>query len=266
MRNIQKEIQENLDAIERKHHVRILLAVESGSRAWGFSSPDSDYDVRFIYMHEPKEYLRIDVWKDTIEWQLDEVLDINGWDLKKALLAFAKGNPNIMEWANSPTVYRKAPEWDGIREIAMQYFSKKSALCHYYGTANNTYMSFLTGEQIRYKKYFYALRPLLCCRWIERYQEAPPMEFEKLLTLFDGTETDLNDQLLAAIRELLSQKAMTKEKELNPQMPAIIGFISDECRRQKALSDTALDDHKHDYTALNECFRAVLGWRAEYNQ
>ena len=154
MRDIQKEIQEKLDAIEQQNHVRILLAVESGSRAWGFASPDSDYDVRFIYMHEPKEYLRIDVRKDTIEWQLDEVLDINGWDLKKALLAFAKGNPNIMEWANSPIIYRKAPEWDGIREIAMQYYSEKSALCHYYGTANNTYLSFLTGEQIRYKAAF----------------------------------------------------------------------------------------------------------------
>lgn len=259
MRDIQKKIQENLDAIEQQNHVRILLAVESGSRAWGFASPDSDYDVRFIYIHEPKEYLRIDARKDTIEWQLDEVLDINGWDLKKALLAFAKGNPNIMEWANSPIIYRKAPEWDGIQETAMQYFAEKSALCHYYGTANNTYLSFLTGEQIRYKKYFYALRPLLCCRWIERYHEAPPMEFEKLLALFDGTESDLDDQLLAVIRELLSRKAVTEEKDLNPQMPVIIGFITEECRKQKEISDTTPDDHKHDYTALNECFRAVLG-------
>ena len=85
------------------------------------------------------------------------------------------------------------------------------------------------------------------------------MEFEKLLKLFDGTEADLNDQLFAAIRELLSRKAVTEEKDLNPQMPVIIGFITEECRRQKEISDTAPDDHKHDYTALNECFRAVLG-------
>ena len=259
MRDIQKEIRENLDAIEEKYKVRILLAVESGSRAWGFASPDSDYDVRFIYMQKPKEYLRIDARKDTIEWQLDEVLDINGWDLKKALLAFAKGNPNIMEWANSPIIYREAPEWKQIRQTAMQFFSEKSALCHYYGTANNTLQSYLTGDMIRYKKYFYALRPLLCCRWIERHHEAPPMEFEKLLALFDGTEAELDDRLLAATRELLSRKALTEEKDLNPQMPAIIEFITDECRKQEEISDTAPDDHKHDYTALNECFRAVLG-------
>lgn len=139
MREIQREIQENLDAIEKQYAVRILLAVESGSRAWGFASPDSDYDVRFIYVHKPEEYLRVDAIKDVIEWQLDEVLDINGWDLKKALLAFGKGNPNVMEWANSPIVYRKSNDWDDVWKAASAYFSEKSALCHYYGTGNSTY-------------------------------------------------------------------------------------------------------------------------------
>ena len=142
MRDILKEIRENLDAIENQYDVKILLAVESGSRAWGFASPDSDYDVRFIYVHRPEEYLRIDTMKDVIEWQLDEVLDINGWDLRKALLAFGKGNPNVMEWANSPIIYRKAAEWAPVKEAALHYFSEKSALCHYYGTANSTLQVF----------------------------------------------------------------------------------------------------------------------------
>ena len=260
MRDIQKEIRENLDAIEQKYHVKILLAVESGSRAWGFASPDSDYDVRFIYVHARKEYLRIDTMKDVIEWQLDEVLDINGWDLKKALLAFAKGNPNVMEWANSPIIYREAPEWETLKETAFRYFSEKSALCHYYGTANNTYLSFLTGDQIRYKKYFYALRPLLCCRWIERNHQVPPMEFEALLGLFSEEEECLTPELYASLRELLDRKAETEEKDLNPQMPAIIDFIQSECQRQKQISDTAPDDHKHDYTELNMVFRRILGY------
>ena len=136
---------------------------------------------------------------------------------------------------------------------------RKSALCHYYGTANSTLQSFLTGDMIRYKKYFYALRPLLCCRWIERHHEAPPMEFKKLLALFDGAEADLNETLLSAIRDLLSRKVVTEEKDLNPQMPVIIDFISEECRRQKEISDAAPDDHKHDYTVLNGCFRTAIG-------
>lgn len=258
MRDIAREIQEKLDAIEERYNVTILLAVESGSRAWGFASPDSDYDVRFIYMQQPEEYLRIDAAKDVIEWQLDEVLDINGWDLKKALLAFGKGNPNVMEWANSPIIYRKADIWDELKAAAFSYFSEKSALCHYYGTANSTLQGYLTGEQIRYKKYFYALRPLLCCRWIERFHQIPPMQFETMLKLFDGAEPDLNEELLSAIRELLLRKADTEEKDLNPQMPVIIDFIRSECERQKQISYAAPDDHRHDYMELNEAFRNAL--------
>ena len=258
MRDIQKEIRENLDAIEKRYDVKILLAVESGSRAWGFASPDSDYDVRFVYVHRPEEYLRIDTMKDVIEWQLDEVLDINGWDLRKTLLAFGKGNPNVMEWANSPIIYRKAAEWDALKEAAMQYFSEKSALCHYYGPANSTLQGFLTGDMIRYKKYFYALRPLLCCRWIERYHAVPPMEFGKLLTMFSEPDDVLTQELYAAIQELLVRKAETEEKDLNPQMPAIISFIREECARQKQISDAAPDDHRRDYAELNEAFRGLL--------
>ncbi len=258
MRDIQREIRENLDAIEEKYEVKILLAVESGSRAWGFASPDSDYDVRFIYAHRPEEYLRVDPMKDVIEWQLDEVLDIKGWDLRKALWAFGKGNPNVMEWASSPIVYRKAEEWDFLKETALHYYSEKSALCHYYGTANSTLHGFLTGEMIRYKKYFYALRPLLCCNWIERYHSVPPMEFDKLLAMFSEPDEVLTQELYAAIRELLVRKAETVEKDLNPQMPVIIDFIRNECVRQKQLSGSAPDDHRHDFAELNGAFRKAL--------
>ena len=260
MRDIQKEIQDNLNQIEEQYDVQILLAVESGSRAWGFASADSDYDVRFIYVHKPEEYLRIDSMKDVIEWQLDEVLDINGWDLRKALLAFGKGNPNVMEWANSPIIYRKSKYWDALREVAMNYFSEKSALCHYYGTANSTLKGYLTGDRIRYKKYFYALRPLLCCRWIEKYHTAPPMEFAKLLALIEDGDRDdvLTEELYNGIQDLLARKAATEEKDLNPQMPVIIDFIQSECVRQKQLSDAASDDHRHDYGELNEAFRNLL--------
>ncbi len=258
MRDIQKEIQENLSLIEEKNNVRILMAVESGSRAWGFASPDSDYDVRFIYAHSKEEYLRVDPIKDVIEWKLDEVLDINGWDLKKALLAFAKGNPGIMEWANSGVIYRSSRTWEKIKTPAIHYFSEKAALCHYYGLAKNTLETHLQGESVRYKKYFYALRPLLCCKWIGRYHEAPPMEFQTLLTLFDGSDPDLNADLFTSIQTLLERKAVTEEKDLNPQIPLIIDFIRAESARQKTISDTLPDDRKRDFSAINEAFRLAL--------
>ena len=97
--------------IEEKEHVRVLHVVESGSRAWGFASPDSDYDVRFIYVRDKKFYLSLKDNKDFIDWELNEVLDINGWDLKKALQHFHKSNATLFEWSNSPVVYYTTDEW-----------------------------------------------------------------------------------------------------------------------------------------------------------
>ena len=107
-------IPEKIAEIEQKENVKILHCVESGSRAWGFSSPDSDFDVRFIYVRPKEFYLRLDQTRDVIEWQLDDVLDINGWDLKKALTLLYKSNPTLFEWNNSPIVYKTTPEWAEI--------------------------------------------------------------------------------------------------------------------------------------------------------
>ena len=252
MRDILKEIQEKLDEIEKKENVKILHAVESGSRSWGFASPDSDYDVRFVYVRPKESYLSIEEPKDMIEYQLDEVLDINGWDLKKALKLFAKGNATLFEWSGSPVVYRTTPEWERIREVSKQYFSEKTAVCHYYGTANSTYMEHLQGEMVRYKKYFYALRPLLAAEYIERHHEAPPVLFADLLNM------ELPETFRSALDELLEIKKRTTEKEMNPQMPAIREFIETELKKQKEIGDRLPNDHNKDLEALNKIFREVL--------
>ncbi len=248
MRDIVKEINEKLDEIEEKENVRILHAIESGSRAWGFASPDSDYDVRFIYARRREDYLRLDEPRDVIEWQLDDVLDINGWDLKKALKQFARGNATLFEWSGSPIVYRTTDEWYRIREVSKQYFSEKSAVYHYYGTANSTYQEYLQGDTVRYKKYFYALRPLLAAEYIEKYHTAPPVLFDDLL------ELDLDPELRTAIDELLEAKKRTTEKEENSQMPVIKKYIEDEIKKQKAIADELADDHNKDWSALDKVF------------
>lgn len=245
-------IKNKLMEIEERENVTILLAIESGSRAWGFASPDSDYDVRFIYVRPMEEYLRLDSPKDTIEWQLDEVLDINGWDLKKALTQFKKGNATLFEWSNSPVVYKRTDIWDKIYEVAKSYFSAKTGIYHYYGTARNTYETYLQDELVKYKKYFYALRPLLACRYIEEYNCPPPVLFDDLLKL------DLPVELRQGIDELLEIKKATQESDLNPQIPVIQEFISKELVKQKELTDVTEDDHNKDWTALNKLFYEVI--------
>ena len=198
------------------------------------------------------EYLRLDPPKDTIEWQLDEVLDINGWDLKKALIQFRKGNATLFEWSNSPVVYKRTEIWDKIYNVAKSYFSAKTGIYHYYGTARNTYESYLQSELVKYKKYFYALRPLLACKYIEEYNCPPPVLFDDLLKL------DLPDNLRQGIDQLLEIKKVTQEKDLNPQIPIIQNFIASELRKQKELADTTKDDHNKDWSALNDIFYEIL--------
>lgn len=250
---IRQEIDKKLTEIERHEGVRILHAVESGSRAWGFASPDSDYDVRFIYVRPIRDYLRLDEPRDVIEWQMDEVLDINGWDLKKALKQFYRGNATLFEWSNSPEVYRTTKEWSEIREVSRAYFSEKSAMGHYYGTANNTYCDALCGDLVSYKKYFYALRPLFAAVYIERFHQAPPVLFAELLR---GVEPE--KELQQAVTELLEKKRLTKEKELKPHLPVILEFIEKELQRQKEIVHRLKDDHNKDWKDLNQCFRQMI--------
>ena len=254
MRDIISEINEKLDEIEKKEGVRILYAVESGSRAWGFASPDSDYDVRFVYVRSAVDYLRLDEPRDVIEWQLDEVLDINGWDLKKVLVSFAKGNATLFEWSGSPIVYRTNDDWKRIKEVGNRYFSEKSAVYHYYGTANKTFKEYLCGENVRYKKYFYALRPLLAARYIEEYHSVPPVLFDDLMKM------EINPELREGIEYLLEVKKVTTEREENPHIPVIRQFIETEIERQKAIADSMADDHNKNWSALNDIFLKVIGF------
>ena len=125
--------------IEQKKNVKVLHVIESGSRAWGFASPDSDYDVRFIYVRDRKQYLGLREEKDYIDWELDDVLDINGWDLKKVLQHFHKSNATVFEWANSPIVYYTTDEWKRLFEVAYSFFAIKPAMYHYYGISTGRY-------------------------------------------------------------------------------------------------------------------------------
>lgn len=132
-------IKAKLKEIEEKEQVRIIHAVESGSRAWGFASPDSDYDVRFIYIRKPEAYMHLEKTRDVIEWQLDDTLDINGCDLQKALRLLHRSNPTLFEWNESPIVYRTTEAWAELQPLIRSCFMEKSGLYHYLSMAKSNY-------------------------------------------------------------------------------------------------------------------------------
>jgi len=239
--------------IEEKEHVRVLHVVESGSRAWGFASPDSDYDVRFIYVRDKKFYLSLKDNKDFIDWELNEVLDINGWDLKKALQHFHKSNATLFEWSNSPVVYYTMDEWKQLYEgVASKYFACKSSMYHYYGTANKNYHEYLTEDMVKYKKYFYVLRPILACKWIEEKKCPPPVLFDELFN------SVLENDMKAAVEELLAKKVKMSESDKAPKIEAINQYIEEKLAYYKALLETMADDRNPDWEPLDEVFFCIV--------
>lgn len=196
-----------LQAIESEANVRVLLAVESGSRAWGFASPDSDYDVRFIYVHKPNWYSTIFEERDVIEKMLPGDLDVSGWELRKSLRLFSKCNLALNEWIGSPVLYQDVP---GFRlELGMlipAFFNPLGATHHYKSMAKQALSSMTPDGRISIKKFLYATRALMACRWVKRYQSQPPTEFlEMVRNLVAADER-------SQIEQLVLQKSLAVEK------------------------------------------------------
>jgi predicted nucleotidyltransferase len=195
-----------------------LYACESGSRAWGFSSPDSDFDVRFIYARTTNDYLSINEVKDVIDLPVNEVLDISGWDVKKALKLFLKSNSPLYEWLQSPILYKDESGLAAqLRLLMPKYFSLRTGGNHYLSMALNTVANDLQGQQVKLKRYFYALRSTLACKWITEKLTVPPMEFEKLRVLVDDKEFHSNMDNLLDMKSVSNEKTLVKPNTLLDQ-------------------------------------------------
>ena len=249
---MKEKIQEQLRRIEEAENIKILLAVESGSRAWGFASPDSDYDVRFIYIRRLEDYLRLDAIRDVIELPIDDVLDINGWDLQKTLRLLHKSNPTLFEWFSSPIVYQKTEFADKFRDLMMNYFSSKKTLHHYVSMAEGNYREYLKGDLVRAKKYFYVLRPVLACQWILDRGTPPPMLFSELL------KAELPVELIDVVNQLLELKMNSPEVKLIKRISEINEYLDESIPSIKSAVRLLDDSHTPDWSELNQLFLREL--------
>ena len=249
---MRKKIKEQLRRIEDAENIKILLAVESGSRAWGFASPDSDYDVRFVYIRSLEDYLRLDVIRDVIELPIDDVLDINGWDLQKTLRLLHKSNPTLFEWFSSPIVYKKTEFSDKFRDLMMHFFSSKKTLYHYVSMAEGNYREYLKGDLVKAKKYFYALRPVLACQWILDRGTPPPMLFSELL------KTELPVELIDVVNQLLELKMNSPEVKLIKRISEINEYLDESIPRIKSAVRLLDDSYTPDWSELNQLFLREL--------
>lgn len=212
------KILEKLKQIEQQKGVQILYACESGSRAWGFASPDSDYDIRFIYKHDLDYYLSLWEQTDVIEFITEDDLDGSGWDLRKTVKLLAKSNAPLLEWLYSPVVYYQDEAFvREMRKLAEFCFSPIACLYHYLGTTKN-FMDVCTAEEVKLKSYFYALRTALAGKWIIEKNSFPPVAFAELLPI---APLEIREKIL----ELQVIKANQDEKYLHPKEVLITEFL-----------------------------------------
>ncbi len=219
---MRKEILNYLEELERKEGIKILLAVESGSRAWGCPSPDSDYDVRILFISPLESYLSVVKPKEDLNIFHGELLDINGWDVRKAFGLIRKSNATPFEWSQSPEVYLECDDFSKtVLALCRKYFRPYHAVNHYRGIAKNSYKFDPSTGTIKLKKLFYVLRPLLAAKWILDKGTVPPMDLPNLMT-------EISDQkILSRINELLEFKTTANEDYVHTLEPLLVNYISD---------------------------------------
>ncbi len=241
--------------IEREEDVTILFAAESGSRAWGFPSPDSDYDVRFVYARPPEWYLSLARRRDVIERPIVGELDVNGWDIKKALALLIKGHPVLLEWLCSPIVYLDLPETASLRAFADRSNHRQAAAHHYRSLLRKSWQTHIDArDHVILKKYLYCLRPAAALCWLRTNRSGLlPMDLPTLLTgipLEQGLQTE--------IAHLLAAKAATSELGRGDRLPAIDAFLAEELDRAADAGHDTFEPDPGLSTAADELFRTVV--------
>jgi predicted nucleotidyltransferase len=253
---VYQRVRETLSNLETERGLRVLYACESGSRAWGFASRDSDYDVRFLYVHSRDWYLSVEQGRDVVELPLSDDLDVSGWELRKALKLLRKSNPPLLEWLKSPVVYhRDAMFTTEFSTLAQEFYSPRRCFAHYLHMAFGNWRHYLEGrERVSLKKYLYVFRPLLGCRWLERELGQVPMLFSELVNA-----TLEEPEVRRALDALVQRKRTGDELDEAAPDEVLSTFVREELARLDALKEP--QDSAGDVEELNRFFRryALVG-------
>lgn len=251
-----EEILLHLKNIETEYNVKILYAVESGSRAWGFASPDSDWDVRFIYVHPLNWYLKVELSRDVIEVSTEDGFDAAGWDIRKTLQLFRRTNPSLTEWLRSPIIYIDEFGFkDKLLELESLYFNEERAMYHYYYVATNHRRRYLEKRGVELKRYLYFFRSLLAAKWVQEKHTVPPVPFQELMT---GMVSE--KEILKEMDNLLKKKSMSKEhdKEIVSDILQEYGLRLQEEVEQNLMRIKKTEKPQDQDKALNELMKEMI--------
>lgn len=236
------QIINKLTEIEKANNIKIVFACESGSRAWGFPSPDSDFDVRFIYVRPLNYYLSVAERDDQLSFAINDELDISGWDLRKVLQLMRKSNTTVFEWLQSPIIYKEDVKFkNDLWNLCPNYFSQRANIFHYLGITKGAFDTIENESEIKIKKLFYVLRPLLSAKWNLEKNEIAPMSIEPLMST-------LPTNLFELVNELIKIKSTAAEGFVININKDLKVYIEDEF---KYISNAAKDIAKDTYELNN---------------
>lgn len=249
-----EKIKAYLKNLEEERQIKILLACETGSRAWGFPSVDSDYDIRLIYVHKLDWYLSLHNRKDNLNLMLDNNdVDITGWDLQKSFNLLKKSNPPMLERIQSDMIYMADEEFTmEIVPLAQGFYSKIATMHHYLSMAVKFKDELGESHSYRLKKFFYALRSALVCKWILDRDEIPPLQFGEL---YKGLDLPASHQ--RRIEELIELKMTIDEKHHHSGEAALIDLM-EECIQRARENRNQLPSTKGDIEELDKLFRKYI--------
>jgi len=252
--NIKQAILQKLHETQEAYQVKIPLAIESGSRGWGFAATNADYDCRFLYVHKKEWYLSVLERKEFIEYAVDEVFDIKGYDITRVLKYIMKPQAAIYEWISSNEIYIcNEPVHTQLQALAAAFFNPIPISHHYLSLAKKMFAEINDAESAKIKKYFYILRPIANLNFIWQHRKMPYMEYDKTLA-----EIDLKPEILSAIQDLTARKMAAKEHDLITKFEPLVNYFQTEIAR----FDDCLKDMKHtknkNYDAVDEVFRSII--------
>jgi len=252
--DIYTAILQRLHETEEINTVKIPLAIESGSRGWGFASPDSDYDCRFVYVHNKDWYLSVFDKPDIIEYATDKVFDVNGWDLRKFIAHIVKSNAVMFEWISSNEIYKRDEAIMALlSELAENFFNPISVAYHYLSLAAKKYKEIIETDNAILKKYFYVLRPLANLTYVEQHGKQPHMDYFKTLA-----EIDMDESIASEITRLAKLKKVSDESLLVPKNKIITDYFASEINRYEKKLKSLTFEKNRDYNYADSVFRKII--------
>lgn len=244
-------VPEKLREIEKEYGVRVLFAVESGSRAWGTAAEDSDFDVRFVYIRPREDYLRLEQTRDVLEFPIEEGWDMCGWDITKLLRLLQNSNTQIYEWFASPVVYVDDGFSSRIRPLLDACFSAKTGVFHYLHQYDLKMGQAKKAEEPKVKHYLYSLQHIAAARWILEKETPVPLRFRDMMAGYPEQIQMLAREILLLKTMRHDQPFMERNADLEDWLQAERDRIQQQAGRLSAKTDRSWD-------SLNRFFLSEL--------